>query len=68
MYVRIQELVTDETTRERISYHREVKRLSNLIRDIEFSYIAGNETGGKYRYDPSSVDHVIGERQGHVMG
>ena len=57
-----------KTTTERISYHREVKRLSNLIRDIEFTYIAGNETRGMYGYDPSSVDHVIGERQGHVMG
>ena len=50
----------------KISYHREVKRLSNWIRDIVFTDIAGNETRGMYRYDPSSVDHVIGERQGFL--
>ena len=52
----------------RISYHCEVKRLSNLIRDVEFTDTAGDETRGMYRYDSSSVDHVIGERQGHVKG
>ena len=39
-----------------------------FIRDIEFTDTAGDETRGMYRYDPSSVDHVRGERQGHVMG
>ena len=47
----------------RISYDCEVKRLSNLIPDIEFTYIAGDGIKGMYRYDLGSVDHVIGERQ-----
>ena len=52
----------------RISYHCEVKRLSNLIRDIEFTYIAGDGIKGMYRNDLSPVDNVIWESQGHVIG
>ena len=54
MYVRIQELATGEND------DRKDKRLSNLIRDIEFTDTAGDETRGMYRYDSSSVDHMIG--------
>ena len=43
VYVRIQELATGEND------DRKDKRLSNLIRDIEFTDTAGNETRGMYR-------------------
>ena len=33
-----------------MSYHCEVKKLSNLIHDIELTYIEGDRIKGMYRY------------------
>ena len=49
----------------RISYHYEVKRMSYLIRDIEFTDIAGDGIKGMYHDDLISyivpLDHMIGK-------
>ena len=61
VYVRIQERV--RTTTGKIFYHCEVKRLSNLIRDIVFIDIADDGIKGKHlrwSHDRERQRHVIG--------